>query len=163
MKSTKSRIILCGKAASGKDHLRKILEGRGFKYGVSYTTRPARQGEIDGKDYYFLEENEFKTLIEQGFFYEYVTFNGWYYGTSKEQWFDTDDVFIMTPSGIRKLHAADRKTSFIIYIDIPTEIRRERLKSRNDNNDSIERRLEADDRDFESFTDFDIKITDHNF
>jgi guanylate kinase len=163
MKGNKSRIILCGKAASGKDHLRKILEGRGYNYGVSYTTRPPRPGEIDGRDYYFLEENEFVNLIEQGFFYEHVTFNGWYYGTSKDQWFTTDDVFIMTPSGIRKLHAADRKNSFIIYIDIPTEIRRERLKERNDNNDSIERRLQADDRDFENFTDFDIKITDHNF
>jgi guanylate kinase len=163
MKSNKSRIILCGKAASGKDHLRKTLEGRGFRYGVSYTTRPPRKGEIDGKDYFFLEENEFQTLVEQGFFYEHVTFNGWYYGTSKEQWFVNDDVFIMTPTGISKLHAADRKSSFIIYIDIPTEIRRERLMERNDNSDSIERRLEADDRDFENFTDYDIKITDHNF
>ena len=163
MKSNKSRIILCGKAASGKDHLRKILEGRGFKYGVSYKTRPPRKGEIDGMDYYFLEENEFQDLIERGFFYEHVTFNGWFYGTSKEQWFTTDDVFIMTPSGISKLHAADRKSSFIIYIDIPTEIRRERLMDRKDNADSIERRLQADDNDFESFTNFDIKITDSNF
>lgn len=163
MKGAKSRIILVGKAAAGKDHLRKILEGRGFKYGVSYTTRPPRPGEIDGRDYYFLEENEFKTLIDSGFFYEHVTFNGWYYGTSKEQWFQTDDVFIMTPSGISKLHAADRKHSFIIYIDVPVEIRRQRLSERNDNNDSIERRLEADERDFIGFSDFDIKITDHNF
>ena len=163
MKSNKSRIILCGKAASGKDHLRKTLEGRGFRYGVSYTTRPPRKGEIDGKDYFFLEENEFQALIEQGFFYEHVAFNEWNYGTSKEQWFVNDDVFIMTPTGISKLHAADRKSSFIIYIDIPTEIRRERLIERNDNADSIERRLEADDRDFQNFTDYDIKITDHNF
>lgn len=163
MKSNKSRIILCGKAAAGKDHLRKTLEGRGFQYGVSYTTRPPRKGEIDGKDYFFLEENEFQTLIEQGFFYEYVTFNEWYYGTSKEQWFVNDDIFIMTPTGISKLHAADRKSSFIIYIDIPTEIRRERLTERKDNADSIERRLEADNNDFQNFTDYDIKITDHNF
>lgn len=163
MNKPKSRIILVGKAAAGKDHLRKILEGRGFKYGVSYTTRPPREGEIDGRDYYFLEENEFQSLIEQGFFYEYVTFNGWFYGTSKEQWFETDDVFIMTPTGISKLHAADRKHSFIIYIDIPVEIRRARLQGRNDNNDSIERRIQADERDFESFKDYDIRITDHNF
>lgn len=163
MTKTKSRIILVGKAASGKDHLRKILEGRGFKYGVSYTTRPPRPGEIDGKDYYFLEESEFQSLVEQGFFYEYISFNGWLYGTSKDQWNQTDDIFIMTPSGIGKIHAADRKHSFVIYIDIPQEIRRNRLMSRNDNNDSIERRLEADERDFLNFTDFDIKITDHNF
>ena len=65
----KNRIILCGKAASGKDHLRKVLEGRGFRYGVSYTTRPPREGEIDGKDYYFLDESEFNNLAENGFFY----------------------------------------------------------------------------------------------
>jgi guanylate kinase len=159
----KSRIILCGKGAAGKDHLRKILEGRGFRYGVSYTTRPPREGEIDGMDYYFLDETEFEDLIHQGFFYEYVTFNGWYYGTSKDQWYITDDVFVMTPTGIRKLHAADRKSSFIIYIDIPIEVRRERLSIRNDNSDSIDRRLMADEKDFENFTDFDIKITDHNF
>ena len=48
-----NKIILVGKGASGKDHLRKILEGRGFTYGISYTTRPPREGEIDGQDYYF--------------------------------------------------------------------------------------------------------------
>jgi guanylate kinase len=163
MNKTKSRIILVGKAAAGKDHLRKILEGRGFNYGVSYTTRPPRPGEIDGRDYFFIEENEFTDLIEQGFFYEHVTFNGWYYGTSKEQWHETDDVFIMTPTGIGKLHAADRKSSFIIYIDIPIEVRRERLGGRNDQNDVIERRIQADEKDFETFTDYDIRITDHNF
>ena len=50
-----------------------------------------------------------------------------------------------------------------MYIDIPIEIRRERLGGRNDNNDTIERRIQADERDFASFTDFDIKLTDHNF
>jgi dephospho-CoA kinase len=69
----------------------------------------------------------------------------------------------MTPTGIGKLHAADRKSSFIIYIDIPVEVRRERLSQRNDNNDSIERRIQADEKDFETFKDFDIRITDHNF
>lgn len=160
---SKSRIILCGKAAAGKDHLRKTFEGRGFRYGISYTTRSPRKDEVDGKDYFFLEENEFKTLIEEGFFYEYVTFNGWYYGTSKKQWNETDDVFIMTPSGIGKLHAADRKSSFIIYIDIPRDIRISRLLERADDADSVERRILADDRDFTNFTDFDIRITDHNF
>jgi guanylate kinase len=160
---SKSRIILVGKAAAGKDHLRQILEGRGFKYGVSYTTRTPRKGEIDGRDYFFIDESEFKDLIDQKFFYEHVTFNGWYYGTSKDQWYETDDVFIMTPSGVSKLHAADRKHSFIIYIDIPIEIRRERLGGRQDLNDEIERRIQADENDFANFTDYDIKLTDHNF
>jgi guanylate kinase len=38
----KKRIILCGRAASGKDYLRKLLQEDGFKYQISYTTRPPR-------------------------------------------------------------------------------------------------------------------------
>ncbi len=57
-----NKMILVGKSAAGKDHLRKILEGRGFKYGISYTTRPSRHTEVDGQDYYFLEKDEFLNL-----------------------------------------------------------------------------------------------------
>jgi guanylate kinase len=159
----KSRIVLCGKAASGKDYLRKILDGRGYQYGISYTTRPAREGEVDGRDYYFLEESEFLCLIDEGFFYEYISFNGWMYGTSKDQWYTYDDVFIMTPVGISHIKPEDRKNTFIIYLDIPIEIRGERLRNRNMPGDSLERRIEADEKDFENFTDFDMKITDPKF
>jgi guanylate kinase len=160
---TKSRIVICGKAAAGKDHLRKVLEGRGFNYAVSYTTRPPRAEEIDGRDYYFLSEKEFQDLIEKGFFQEHVEFNGWKYGTSVDQWYETGDVFIMTPKAIESIHPADRKTTFIIYIDIPIEVRRMRLQNRHMPGDSLDRRIEADERDFENFTNFDIKITDSNF
>jgi guanylate kinase len=159
----KSRIILCGKAASGKDHMRKVLESRGFRYGVSYTTRPPREGEVHGKDYFFLSKEEFEGLIDEGFFYEWVPFNGWYYGTSNEQWYVTDDVFIMTPKGIGHIKTEDRSTSFIIFLDMPIEVRRERLGNRNMPGDSMERRIEADEADFVGFEDFDIKITDPNF
>jgi guanylate kinase len=162
MKRTKSRIVLCGKAASGKDHLRQILEGRGFSYGISYTTRPPRDNEVDGRDYYFIDESEFQSLIDEKFFYEHISFNGWLYGTSREQWYETDDVFIMTPSGISKIKVEDRKSTFIIYIDIPIEIRKERLSKRSDA-DSVDRRLEADENDFKHYTDFDIRINDHKF
>jgi len=162
MHKPKSRIILCGKAASGKDHMRKLLESRGFRYGVSYTTRPPRVGEINGKDYHFLSVEDFESKACNGFFYEYVTFNGWYYGTSKEQFFETDDIFIMTPSGIDKLHPEDRLNSFIIFFDIPIEIRRERLNLRSDA-DSTERRILADEADFANFITYDIKITTPNF
>jgi guanylate kinase len=162
MKRTKSRIVLCGKAASGKDHLRQILEGRGFSYGISYTTRPPRDNEVDGRDYYFIDESEFQSLIDEKFFYEHVSFNGWFYGTSREQWYETDDVFIMTPSGINKIKIEDRKSTFVIYIDIPIEVRRERLSKRSDA-DSVDRRLQADENDFKNFTDFDIRINDHKF
>ena len=158
----KNKIVLVGKGGSGKDFMRKKLEGRGFIYAVSYTSRPARVNEVEGNYYYFLSKSRFMEHISEGFFYEYVEFNGWIYGTANWQ-MDECDIFIMTPSGIRKLHAADRKSSFIICIDIPRETRKARLTERNDTADSIDRRLDADDRDFEGFNDFDIVINNENF
>lgn len=153
----RARVILVGAAASGKDFIRQVLSKRGFYHAVSYTTRPPRPGEIEGKDYHFLNVQEFEKRIAEGFWYEYVLFNGWYYGTSKEQ-MATCDTFIMTPSGIKKLDPNDRENSFIIFLDIPEEIRRERLKMRVMPSDSLERRIEADRKDFDNFTDFDLRI-----
>lgn len=156
------RIVLVGKAASGKDHLRKKIESRGFKYAVSYTTRPQREGEVHGKDYYFISEDEAKVLIESGFFYEYVIFNGWIYGTSVTQFF-SDDLFIMTPKGIHEIKPEDRLESFVIYLDIPSNVRIKRLNKRHMPGDSVKRRIEADELDFSDFTDYDLKITNSDF
>lgn len=155
------RTVLVGKAASGKDYFRKVLENRGFKYAVSYTTRPPRTGEVEGKDYFFLEKEEFEKMIENGEFYEHVTFNGWYYGTTREQFFN-EDIFIMTPHGISKIQSEDRENTFIIYLDMPYEEREKRLMLRSDA-DTVERRLVADEKDFENFTTFDVRITNTDF
>ncbi len=109
-----NKIILVGKAAAGKDHLRKILSGRGFQYGISYTTRPPREDEIDGKDYFFLDDDEFKKAIKKDFWYEWIEFNGWYYGTSYRQFIHTCNLFIMTPKGISHINPVDTKECTII-------------------------------------------------
>ena len=156
------RIVLVGKAASGKDHLRKRFESRGFKYAVTYTTRPPREGEVNGKDYYFISEDEAKVLIESNFFYEYVIFNGWVYGTSNSEFY-SKDLFIMTPAGVSRIKPEDRQTSFIIYMDIEMSIRMTRLANRNMPGDSMSRRIKADEMDFTDFNDYDLRITNSDF
>lgn len=156
------RTIIVGKAASGKDYLRKKFESRGYKYGVTYTTRPPREGEVNGKDYFFISEDESKKLIESGFFYEYVIFNGWVYGTSLTQFY-TDDLFIMTPFGISKIKPEDRRNSFIIYMDIDIQTRYDRLLNRDMTGDIIQRRIQADELDFLKFNDYDLRITNEDF
>lgn len=156
------RIILVGKAAAGKDYLRKVLEELGFKYAVSYTTRPPREGEVDGKDYFFLTEDEAERMVDAGEFYEYVYFNSWLYGTSNQQFY-SDDIFIMTPKGLSHVSDADRAQSFVIFLDIDDEVRKERLLARNMPGDTIERRMEADAEDFDSYKDFDLRIYNPDF
>ena len=158
-----NKIILVGKAASGKDHMRKILQGRGFKYGVSYTTRPKREGEIDGEDYYFVSEQEFKSGIINELWYEWVEFNGWFYGTTKKQFLEDCNLFIMTPKGIEHIDPLERKKCTIIYLDMSDTTRASRLSERGDNNDSIERRMYHDDLDFKDFNNYDLIINNPNF
>jgi guanylate kinase len=159
------RIILVGKAGSGKDFMRKKLESRNFKYAVSYTTRPPRDGEVKGKDYFFISEEEARYMIDNYEFFEYVMFNGWLYGTTLKQWSqaDGDDVFIMTPTGLSHVSEEDRKDCLVIYVDIHIDMRRARLVRRDMPGDSIERRIQADEDDFYKFTNFDIRITNPDF
>lgn len=157
-----SRIIIIGAGASGKDHLAQRFIKRGFQYAVTWTTRPMRPGEENGKDYFFVSEEEFKQKIDEGFFYEYVDFNNWYYGTPKEYMETPNMIFIMTVSGIKKLSAEDRSDSFIIYLDISSETRYKRLKMRKDA-DNAERRLKADNDDLNGFNDYDLRVTNEDF
>ena len=156
------RIILVGQAASGKDHIRKTFEAQGFKYAVSYTTRPPRPDEITGQDYFFIKQPDAQDMIDKCEFYEWVAFNGWIYGTTKKQFYN-DDIFIMTPAGLNQLSEDDRQTSTVIYLDIDEGVRKQRLLERKMPGDSVERRLEADREDFKNFKNYNIKITNQNF
>lgn len=155
------RVILVGHAASGKTHLAENLIELGYQFPLTYTTRPAREGEIDGIHYHFVSENIFKEKISNDEMYEYVIFNDWYYGRTKEDFY-SGNLLIMTPAGISQMTEEDRRSSFVIYLNIDESIRKERLSERNDA-DSTERRLAADNKDFENFTDHDYLILNPNF
>lgn len=159
---THTRIILVGKGASGKDHLRKRFEKQGFSFACTYTTRPPRPDEKEGEDYYFIDDKSANDLIDGGNFYEYVIFNEWVYGRTKKQFWE-HNLFIMTPGGISQITPEDRKKSFIIYMDIPMNVRKERLSKREMPGDSLERRIEADEIDFKDFVDYDLRITNPDF
>ena len=156
-KSVNQRIIICGKGASGKDYLKEKFIDKNFQKDISYTSRPPRTGEINGDDYHFITNDEFEDMIKLGKFYQYAKFNGWYYGTTKESW-NNSKIFIMTPSGIKKILHEERKNCFIIYIDTDEQTRIERLGKRSDA-DTINRRLVADENDFYGFQNYDLLIT----
>ena len=161
MKDSWRRIIIAGKGGSGKDHLVKLLKGKDLIYSVSHTSRPSREGEFNGVDYYFITYDKATEMIRKGEFYEWVEFNSWFYGTSLDEFYRAN-LFIMTPSGIEKLKPEDRKESLIMFIDIDEHTLRERLAGRNDA-DKSERRIQADREDFKNFSDFDCIITNPNF
>ena len=155
----KSKIVIVGRGGSGKDFLRKKFESRGFKYCVSHTSRPIRSGEVEGKDYKFTDVEFFSDNIVN--FYEIDEFNGWKYGTLIED-FMNSNLFIMTPRGVNNIRSEDRANCFVIFIDPDKETIRKRLTERKDA-DSADRRMEADDKDFFEFFNYDMRVTNHDF
>jgi len=153
------KIIIVGPGGSGKDFLRKKMVGRGFEYGVSFTSRPPREGESEGVDYYYRDEDFFKNNSD--IFLELQEFNGWKYGISKGE-FSVKNLFILSPAGLKSLSKEFRDDSFIIYLNPSEETRVKRLRERNDA-DNVERRLIADGKDFLNFSDYDIMITNEDF
>lgn len=157
----RKRIILVGKAASGKDYLASEFIKKGFRKDISKTTRPIRDGEVDGLTYHYISEEQFMKGVSNNEFYEHVKFNGWMYGTSMDDW-NNAEVFIMTPGGINKINKSDRKDCVVTFIDIDESTRRKRIELRSDA-DNVERRIKADKKDFKGFIDYDYRITDPKF
>ena len=162
------KIIITGGSGSGKDYLMNKMIENGFKSCIKTTTIPIRNGEIQNKTYHFITNEEFKNSLDDFLTYESfeVTPKGkpkeiWYYGITKEE-FENCNVAILTTTEIKKI----KKYNYdwvIYYLNIDRDIRKERIMKRKDNNDSIERRLDADELDFKDFNCYDKMIKDPNF
>lgn len=81
-------VVLSGPSGVGKGTVRKSLferEDHNLVYSISMTTRKPREGEVDGKDYFFVSREEFEKRIEDDKFLEYAEFVGNYYGTPVDE------------------------------------------------------------------------------
>ena len=122
--------------------------------------------ERDGVNYKYINNAEFLSLQESNQIKAYQKFviNGedWYYGITKDN-LEKNNLFIMTPFELEQLSSEERKNCFVVYLNIDEKVRRNRLIKRNDNSDSIDRRIEADRLDFENFKDYDLMLMDEEF
>lgn len=157
----KKKIIIIGKAASGKDFLQKQLVLNGWVPLRQYTTRPKRPNEV-GDEYHFVTEEEFDNISHK--LVSVQNFNGWKYGFDMDEALKSD-VMIFSPANFfNMVYNFDIKnlelsiSSIVIYLDIDEYTRRERLSVRyvgGSEDDSLERRLRADADDFEFFDNID--------
>ncbi len=116
---------------------------------ISCTTRAPRPGEIDGEDYFFLTQEDFRKKIEENYFLEWAKVHDNYYGTPKEyieKKLETSSFIIcdIDFQGALNMKRIFTEETVLIYIFPPTmKILEERLKSRNsDSPESISVRLE---------------------
>jgi guanylate kinase len=166
MSEKSEKLIIVGQSGSGKDFLRRALIKKELRYEPKFTNRPIRNHEVDGIDYNFISESKFIELKDNDLIKVYQSFkigeSIWHYGITTDN-FEKNQLFIMTPEEMSQLTDKDLSGCFVVYLDIDIEIRRNRLTKRNDNNDSIERRLMSDLEDFKEYGHYDLKITDPDF
>lgn len=146
-------IVIVGESASGKSSVAKyLMEHFGYKRIVTYTTRQPREGEVDGIDYYYISQSHFNTLEKQGFFAETATYNGWSYGSAKNDYKD-NCVIVLTPKGLRAIRKSGVKGVFSVYIDVPRRDRLIKCLERGDNIEEAYRRNLSDVGQFDGIAD----------
>ena len=122
--------VLSSPSGVGKTTLTKKISSsnKNFSISISHTTRKPRPNEEDGKDYFFINENEFNSLIKKERFFEYAKIFDNLYGTTKKQVLDLmvkgrDVLFDIDWQGtqqLKKIKGIELVTFFIIPPNIDT-------------------------------------------
>ena len=149
MKKEKGKLfVVSGPSGVGKDTIvNEYLKNEKGHLSVSATTRSPRDGEIDGKDYYFLTEEEFKNWIKNDNFLEYAIYNNNYYGTPRskieESLEEGTDVFLVIEVQGAFQIKDKMKDAVLIFIMPPSleELEKRIVKRGLDSKEMIQNRL----------------------
>ena len=165
-------LIVSGPAGSGKNTVceRLMASTPNITRAITTTTRAPREGEQNGRDYFFTTVEEFEKGIERGDFYEWATVHGRYYGTTKSEILSKlesgkDVILIIDVQGARawrevaKSDAKIAKSLCSVFIKPQSlDAIRERMTLRGDDKEDIERRIKTAERELLEEKYFDKKM-----
>ncbi len=142
-------LVITAPSGTGKSTLVKMLlqDFPQFQFSVSCTTRPPRENEVHGKDYYFLEKNEFEKKISENYFAEWAEVHGNYYGTPLKEVEENleagnDLLFDIDIQGALQLSLSLPQSYFVFLFPPTLEELERRLRGRGtDSEEAIIRRL----------------------
>lgn len=159
-------VVLTGPSGVGKGTLLRHLQQRypHLYLSTSATTRQPREGEVNGKDYYFVTREEFEAMIDRGELLEWAEFAGNYYGTPRqpvEVQIERGNQVILEIElkGARQV-AKSFPEALKVFIAPPSpeELER-RIRDRGQDNDAaITRRLERARIELDAADEFDVQI-----
>lgn len=165
-------IVFSAPSGAGKTSVVRAILGRrnDLLFSVSACSRPMRPGEVDGRDYYFLTAEEFKSRISQGLFLEWEeVYEGNYYGTLLSEveriWADgchvVFDVDVVGGLNIKKKFPEETLAVFIAPPSL--EVLAERLRGRGtETAESIGRRLGKAEWEMTFAPKFDVVVVNND-
>ena len=137
-------VVVSAPSGAGKTSIcREVLKMLpNMRFSVSYTTRPPRPKEEDGKDYYFISDFEFKKRIAEGEFAEWAENYGYLYGTSGKTMKDFlekgyDLILDVDPRGAMELKENYPGGIFVFVLPPSIDVLKERLEKRGSEKDDI--------------------------
>ncbi len=149
-------IALIGEAGAGKDRTMQAVLKKApqFHEVISCTTRPKRDGEIHGVNYFYYTPEQFGIKVLEGEMLECTVFNDWFYGTSYES-VRSDGVInigVFNPTGVESLLARPDCKVLVFRVITNDKIRllRQLNREENPNVKEIIRRFQADYDDFDN-------------
>jgi guanylate kinase len=154
--------VITGPSGVGKGTLIAELLERvpGLELSVSATTRPSRDGEVDGRDYHFLDPDEFERLAAEGAFLEHATYSGNRYGTLRSEVdrrleAGRSVVLEIEVQGARQVRAALPDAVLVFIAPPEPEALKQRLAGRGtDPPEAIERRLRTAEQELDAQDEF---------
>lgn len=138
-------------------------------FSVSYTTRPPRPGEVDGRDYTFVSEDEFRGMADAGEFAEWAEVHGNLYGTSRRRLEETlsdgkDILLDIDVQGARQLRERTQGGVYVFVLPPSLDALRERLGERKtDPPEVIDRRLANAIEEIKDYENYDYVIVNNVF
>jgi guanylate kinase len=169
--NTGNLIIVAAPSGGGKTSLVKQLINSldNIVVSVSHTTRPMRPAEKEGVDYFFVNEEQFLKMINEGAFVEYAKVFNQYYGTSIDQISDRlkagiDVVLDIDWQGAQQIRRLFPESVSVFVIPPSLEVLKERLLNRRqDDADIIRERMKRARDELSHYSDFDYLIVNDNF
>ena len=164
-------LILSSPSGAGKTTLSKKIQQKykNFKISVSHTTRKARSNEINGVDYFFVNENEFKKMINENEFYEYAKIFDNYYGTSKYSIKQLlkgkfDILFDIDWQGTQQLSNYPELNLIKIFVLPPNknELKNRLINRNQDDKLTVEKRMKGYEKDKNHWNEYDYVILNDN-
>ncbi len=163
--------IISAPSGAGKTSLVKGLmaDAEGIAVSVSHTTRKMRDGEQDGVDYHFIEQQVFLNMVAAGAFLEHAKVFDNYYGTSQQhveqQLLQGQDVILEIDwQGARQVRKQFEQSLSIFILPPSSQALRERLQNRGqDNEEIINRRMKDAVNEMSHYAEFDYIIVNDDF